>query len=279
MPDSVHTRKGASKASLIPENVLALLHAGELESVNLTEWQAVDHIHLLRSVLPHVLLGAYVSPLVDQLEETGSTSGMKAIRLIGQELLAILHKSGEPIATSPVFLSLATHKSDSVRCWSAYIIGLDNTLSVEEKLRQIRKFAADHHFGVREIAWMAIRDSLVHDLNHSIQLLSEWVLDTDENIRRFAVEATRPRGVWCKHIDALKNEPARCVPLLTPLMSDASKYVQDSVGNWLNDASKSQPDWVTQLCDKWLRISDTKETKRIVTKAKRTILKTRTEQK
>ncbi|EJL23069.1 DNA alkylation repair protein [Brevibacillus sp. BC25] len=279
MPDSVHTRKGAVKASLIPENVLALLHAGELESVNLTEWQAVDHIHLLRSVLPHVQLDAHVARLVDQLEETGSTSGMKAIRLIGLELLAILYKSGEPTATSPVFLSLATHKSDSVRCWSAYIIGLDNTLSLEEKLRQIRKFAADHHFGVREIAWMAIRDSLVHDLNHSIQLLSKWVLDTDENIRRFAVEATRPRGVWCKHIDALKNDPALCLPLLMPVKSDASKYVQDSVGNWLNDASKSQPDWVIQLCDEWLRISDTKETKRIVTKAKRTILKTQTEQK
>ncbi|AWX54617.1 DNA alkylation repair protein [Brevibacillus brevis] len=279
MPDSVRTRKGASKASLIPENVLALLHAGELESVNLTEWQAVDHIHLLRSVLPHVTLGAYVPQLVGHLEETGSTSGMKAIRLIGQEVLTILHKSGESTATSPVFLSLTTHKSDSVRCWSAYIIGLDNTLSLEEKLKQIRKLAADHHFGVREIAWMAIRDSLVHDLNHSIQLLNEWVLDTDENIRRFAVEATRPRGVWCKHIDALKNEPARCLPLLTQVKSDASKYVQDSVGNWLNDASKSQPDWVTQLCDEWLRISDTKETKRIVTKAKRTILKTQTEQK
>ncbi|CAI8880251.1 DNA alkylation repair enzyme [Brevibacillus sp. IT-7CA2] len=279
MPNSVHTRKGAVKASLIPENVLALLHTGELESVNLTEWQAVDHIHLLRSVLPHVQLDAHVARLVDQLEETGSMSGMKAIRLIGLELLAILHKSGEPTATSPVFLSLATHKSDSVRCWSAYIIGLDNTLSLEEKLRQIRKFAADHHFGVREIAWMAIRDSLVHDLNHSIQLLSKWVLDTDENTRRFAVEATRPRGVWCKHIDALKNDPALCLPLLMPVKSDASKYVQDSVGNWLNDASKSQPDWVIQLCDEWLRISDTKETKRIVTKAKRTILKTQTEQK
>ncbi|MFI8711483.1 DNA alkylation repair protein [Brevibacillus brevis] len=279
MPDSVRTRKGASRTSLIPENVLALLHAGELESVNLTEWQAVDHIHLLQSVLPHVQLGAHVSLLVDQLEETGSRSGMKAIRLIGQELLAILHKSGEPTAMSPVFLSLANHKSDSVRCWSTYIIGLDNSLSLEEKLRQIRKFAADQHFGVRELAWMAIRDSLVHDLDHSIQLLSEWVLDTDENIRRFAVEATRPRGVWCKHIDALRNEPARCLPLLTPVKSDASKYVQDSVGNWLNDASKSQPDWVTQLCDEWLRISDTKETKRIVTKAKRTIMKTKTEQK
>ncbi|MCE0450345.1 DNA alkylation repair protein [Brevibacillus sp. AF8] len=279
MPDSVHTRKGASKASLIPDNILALLHAGELESVNLTEWQAVDHMHLLRIVLPHVTLGAYVPQLVGQLEETGSTSGMKAIRLIGQELLAILHKSGEPTATSSVFLSLANHKSDSVRCWSAYIIGLDNTLSLEEKLAQIRKFAADHHFGVREIAWMAIRDSLLHDLNHSIQLLSEWVLDTDQNIRRFAVEATRPRGVWCKHIDALKNEPARCLPLLTPVKSDPAKYVQDSVGNWLNDASKSQPDWVTQLCDEWLKTSDTKETKRIITKAKRTILKSRTEQK
>ena len=44
-------RKGARKASEIPEHVHHLLQSGTIESVNLTEWLAVDHI-LLCSRLP-----------------------------------------------------------------------------------------------------------------------------------------------------------------------------------------------------------------------------------
>jgi len=61
--------------------------------------------------------------------------------------------------------------------------------------------------------------------------------------------------------------------LLEAVISDPVKYVQDSVGNWLNDASKTNPDWVLQICDKWLETSDTRETRRIVTQAKRSLIK------
>lgn len=44
-------RKGARKRTDIPTDVLQLLQQGQLETVNLTEWLAVDHIVLLRNAL------------------------------------------------------------------------------------------------------------------------------------------------------------------------------------------------------------------------------------
>lgn len=118
---------------------------------------------------------------------------------------------------------------------------------------------------------MALRESVIAELDASIELLKAWVHDQDANIRRFAIELTRPHGVWAKHITALKENPAIALPLLKPLNSDPAKYVQDSVSNWLNDASKSHPAWVQQICDDWLYLSGTKETKRIVIRATRSI--------
>ncbi len=118
-----------------------------------------------------------------------------------------------------------------------------------------------------------MRESLSHQLDQSIEYLTEWAKSGDENIRRFSVESIRPRGVWTKHIELLKQEPERALPILNLLKSDPSTYVQDSVGNWLNDSSKTQPNWVTNLCDQWSKDSDTKATSRIVKKAKRTIVK------
>ena len=75
-----------------------------------------------------------------------------------------------------LFIWLANHHSDSVRCWAAYIIGLNPHLDVTEKLEQIRPFAADTHFGVREIAWMAVRDSIRADLSTALDYLIPWVM-------------------------------------------------------------------------------------------------------
>ncbi|KQO17901.1 hypothetical protein ASF12_04390 [Paenibacillus sp. Leaf72] len=136
----------------------------------------------------------------------------------------------------------------------------------------IRPYAADPHFGVREIAWMAVREPIIRELSAALACFKGWVTDADPHIRRLDIEATRPVGVWAKHIAALKEEPAPVLPLLEAVCSDPAKYVQDSVSNWLNDAGKTNPNWVLQVCKRWQEQSESKQTKRIVTRATRNLL-------
>ncbi|MGE1212478.1 DNA alkylation repair protein [Bacillus pumilus] len=264
-------RKGARKGTDIPHDVLSLLNQGEIESVNLTEWLAVNHMTLIQHVLPSAGLDHRLGEVSSEIAKQKAESGMKAIRLIGQLLDGVLREENEE-KQAKVLQVFAHHVSDSVRCWDAYM-NKQSLSTLEEKLAYIQPFAADYHFGVREIAWMSVRESLSLQLDQSIEHLTEWAKSEDENIRRFSVESIRPRGVWTKHIELLKQEPERALPILNLLKSDPSTYVQDSVGNWLNDASKTQPNWVTNLCDQWSKDSDTKATSRIVKKAKRTIVK------
>jgi 3-methyladenine DNA glycosylase AlkC len=188
---------------------------------------------------------------------------------IGQGLLAQIKKNNDTL----LFTFLSNHPADIVRCWAAYIVAKNTTLSLTQKFKQLQPFAADSHFGVREISWLAIRPQLAINLSESIQLLTQWASSANENSRRFASEATRPRGVWCEHIEPLKQNPAQALSILELLKNDTSKYVQDSVGNWLNDASKTSPNFVITLCKKWKIESDTENTNYIIKKALRTIEK------
>ncbi|MBP1989788.1 DNA alkylation repair protein [Paenibacillus eucommiae] len=270
--DEILQRKGARKVSEIPDEVVSLLHKGHLQTVNLTEWLAVDHTILLQNVLSELGLKQESDAMLFAINHLNDNKIMKVIPAIAKEWLVLMdHKSEEE--RSRIFEALSTHRSDSVRCWSAYIVGLDHHLSLEKKLTFIRPFAADSHFGVREIAWMAVRESISKELVQAIHLLKDWVFDKDANIRRFAIESTRPQGVWAKHITALKENPGMALSLLEAVKSDPVKYVQDSVSNWLNDAIKTNPDWVLQICREWTEASDTKETKRIVTRAQRSLNK------
>ncbi|MGE7765459.1 DNA alkylation repair protein [Peribacillus sp. NPDC096540] len=269
--EAILNRKGAKKASEIPNEVLQLLNQGKLESVNLTEWLVINHIVLIKNVFPSIGLEGSLEFVVAELEKQNAKTGMKAIRMTGALLDKVILKESER-KKKDLINKCSNHVSDSVRCWAAFMNKNPND-SLEDKLSYIRPFAADHHFGVREIAWMSIRGDLSQDIEKSLELLVDWAKSENENIRRFSVESIRPRGVWTKHIEILKQEPDKAFPILNLLKSDPSKYVQDSVGNWLNDASKTKPDWVIDLCEEWTKDTDIKSTSRIIKKAKRTILK------
>lgn len=260
-------RKGAPRIALIPPEVLQALNEGLVPTVHLNEFLALDLPRLARNVARQVGLDPQAERLSDTLAMLPAFKPMKR----HEHVARALYDMAEPRADrDAVAQAIASHPSDVARCWAAQWV-MFSGLPLAAKLRAVRRFAADPHFGVREIAWMAVRDEVAGEIGQAVELLLPWVHDTDANIRRFASELTRPRGVWCAQIEALKAEPWRALPLLEPLKADASRYVQNSVANWLNDAARTQGEWVAALCDRWAAESDGPATRYIVRRAMRSL--------
>ncbi len=271
MTSEIVNRKGVRKAQDIPAEVMELLSMGQIETVNLTEWLAVDHVQLIKATFPAFGIDqSHIGLIVKEIAAQKKPSAMNTTKLVGSALYQLY---GGTDTLEEIFKKTSTHLSDSIRCYAPYLIGLNEQLTIKEKLTTSQKLVADKHFGVREVVWMALRPEIDTHLEESIKILTDWTDNEDENIRRFTTEATRPRGVWCKHIERLKEHPEIALPILENLISDPSKYVQDSVGNWLNDASKSQPKFVSEFCNTWQKKSPTKETGKIIKRALRTIAK------
>lgn len=241
----------------IPADVLDDLNAGTRPSANLTEGLAVDFVALMSVAIPDVPEEAHARLTV------GSPTITQRMRIAGELLLEHVGLGGLD--------AVIAHRSDTVRGWAAYMIGLAPGLALAERLTLVRPLADDPHFGVREWAWMPLRPHIAADVSRAIRLLGPWVHEESAYLRRFAVEATRPRGVWTEHLVELKDDPKIGLPLLTPLRADATKYVQDSVSNWLNDAAKSKPHWVRDLVDGWADGCDDRNTLRICRRALRSV--------
>jgi 3-methyladenine DNA glycosylase AlkC len=208
----------------VPPELRRQLNRGEIESATLGEGLAVDFTTLLRT------LG--VDADIDH--------GLGITKRMTLAAEALMTFDGD----------LAGHPSDTVRGWAAFRGGLRPGWTLEQRLEAVRPLAQDAHFGVREWAWLGVRPAIAAEIERAIGLLTEWA-DGPPYLRRFASEATRPRGVWCAHIPLLKKNPALGLPVLDRCVHDGSKYVQDSVANWMNDASKTRPDWVRETCARW----------------------------
>lgn len=249
----MQTRIGARSRQSIAQDILEKLNAGELASANLVEWLAIDQIALLKSLLASQR-ETYLKAILQNISPLKNISANKLCQSIGAELWAQSQQDRDFLP------QIAQHPADMVRCWAAYAFAARKDLDIERQLMQMQPFAADPHFAVREIAWLAVRADIAQNLAASLQILLPWTAHQDENVRRFACEATRPRGVWCAHINELKNNPSLALPLLEALKTDRAKYVQLSLGNWLNDAGKTCPDFVETLCQRWQNEGNTAPT-------------------
>jgi 3-methyladenine DNA glycosylase AlkC len=260
-------RRGAGRIALIPPEVLEALNEGLVPTVNLNEFLALDLARLARNVAR----GIGLDPGAERLEDTlAMLAAFKPIKRHHHIARALYDLTAVRADRDAIAHRLALHPSDIARNWAAQWVAFSG-LDLQAQLAAVRRFAADPHFGVREMAWAAVREEVAVDVDAAVALLANWVLHDDANIRRFASELTRPHGVWCAPLQALKAEPWRGLPLLEPLKSDPSLYVRKSVANWLNDASRTHPEWVVETCERWTRQSRSPETAYICRRAKRTL--------
>jgi len=239
-------RKGYIRLRDIPPDLIVLLNRGETETATLTEQTAMDFAVLLGTL--NGWSGNAAGLAREATHQVFSGHGLvKRMELAGR----MLGRYGA-FDDREALQQLIVHPADTVRGFACFVIALHPELGFADKFTEIRALAADRHFGVREWAWLALRPLVVAAPFEAVALLHEWVFEPDVNLRRFAVEITRPRGVWAKHIAPLQVEPWHALPLLEPCCRDESRYVQDSVANWLNDAARSRPEWVREVCRNWI---------------------------
>lgn len=247
----------------VTPELLEDLNNGLKETRNLIEWLAINPILLFNNLLKSF----------DRLHyKTDNIPKHLKKNALHQWISYYLYQKIQENQDDELMVVLSKHTSDVVRGWYAYIVGYQYNNDIKNLLKNIQPCADDPHFSVREIAWMACRQTLSKDLEHSIEILKNWVIHKKPTIRRFAIEVLRPRGVWCFHIQRLKEKPELALPLLTPLKSEQNRYVQNSLANWLNDASKTRPDFVIQLCEDWKK-EENPHTSYIVKRALRTLHK------
>ncbi|WP_298775709.1 DNA alkylation repair protein [uncultured Shewanella sp.] len=248
-------RKGATRVADVPADILSQLNLGTIEAATLAENLATDLPQLMGHVFPKLLdKKVCIEP------KLGITKKMAMIATLIEE-----NYGDEKLA----FMS--QHNADLVRGWGAYCVAQKRDVALSDRILQMQVFADDPHFGVREWAWLSLRLHVVKAPLEAIEYLLPWARDSSANIRRFAIEVMRPRGVWSAHIGLLKKEPQHAETLLNSVNADPSKYVQDAVGNWLNDAYKTAPQWVEQCCQQWLEQSDSPATGYIVKRGLRSV--------
>jgi 3-methyladenine DNA glycosylase AlkC len=253
----------------IPGPVLRALAAGRSESVNLMEWLAADMASLARTVARETAHEELKGALVQAAPAVAAQKITGRLMLLGDAIAAV----AEP--GSPALRELESHQSDLVRQWACYAtIRSPTWRRLEDRLEAVRPFANDTNMSVRETAWMAFRPYLAAELDKGLHLLATTATDRAPNVRRFAVEVSRPRSVWGAHLAPLKTDPTPARPLLEHVRHDPSRYVQLAAGNWLNDAAKTAPMWVNGLVEEWL-IDACGHTHHIIRRGSRSLLAVR----
>lgn len=121
-------------------------------------------------------------------------------------------------------------------------------------------------------AEFAIRPFIQQHTELAYAKLLQWCDHPSEHVRRLASEGSRPRLPWGMRLLQFIKNPDPLLAILEKLKTDESLYVRRSVANNLNDISKDNPEWMINLCERWLAESHV-HTKWIVKHALRSLVK------
>ena len=98
---------------------------------------------------------------------------------------------------------------------------------------------------------LAIRPFIVRHEERMMVQMYEWSTHESEHLRRLASEGCRPALPWGIALNSFKKDPTPILPILEQLKTDPSPTVRNSVANNLNDISKTHPQLVVQLAQRW----------------------------
>ena len=97
----------------------------------------------------------------------------------------------------------------------------------------------------------AVRPFIINHEKVMMAQMYKWAEDENEHVRRLASEGCRPQLPWGQSLPKYKKDPTPILPILEQLKADPSLYVRKSVANNLNDISKTNPNIVVDLAQKW----------------------------
>lgn len=184
----VKNRKGARNRKEVPEEVITLLNQGKIETVNLVESLVIDQEELLKNVLIDLKSEEYLDSCKNEINNIEKKTLPQFTSTIGKTLLEKSKENND----QELFKSLSKHKSDIVRSWACFFIGFDENLTLAEKFEAIKPFASDEHFGVREEAWLVMREAILENLEESITILSKW---SEKKIQIYVDSQVKQQGL------------------------------------------------------------------------------------
>ena len=98
----------------------------------------------------------------------------------------------------------------------------------------------------------SIRPFINKHETQTMDVLYQWMLDSNPHVRRLTSEGTRPRLPWATKIDSFVKDPSPSLPILEQLKNDSDLYVRRSVANHVGDIAKDHIYLALSLCESWL---------------------------
>jgi 3-methyladenine DNA glycosylase AlkC len=116
-----------------------------------------------------------------------------------------------------------------------------------------------------------LRFFLLHYPDQTMNLLTTWVNDHNQHVRRLVAEATRTRLPTATPLHIHIDNPSPILALLERLKDDPSADVRRSVANNLYDIAKDHPKLITDLAAQWIRKAS-QERQQLLYRACRTLI-------